>query len=193
MGVAPMEAYMIVDAIADLHGYYPELEGGDLLIVAGDLTKRDTKEEYFDFFTWIAIQKYKKKILIAGNHDNFTVEMPEVFNAISDFDYLCDSGTEFEGLKIWGSPHSLWFPQVNPKCAAFMDSEYNLAAIYEKIPNNIDILISHGPPIGILDQNVEGSSCGSQALLNAIERIKPRLVIFGHIHEQGGKIVRKNL
>ena len=224
-----------IDCLADLHGHYPELEGGDLLIVAGDLTRKDEIEQYLEFFRWFQQQKYTKKVLIAGNHDNKLVgpwpggaKGPfREDKTFYDFDYLCDSGTEFEyredqecnfcktprdhspwikcshtmmcppkvekTLKIWGSPHSLFFPQINPKCMAFTDSEYNLTSIYDKIPDDIDILISHGPPAGILDENFEGHRCGSQALMNAIERIRPRLVVFGHIHEQGGKIIRKIL
>jgi hypothetical protein len=171
---------MIVDCVADLHGFYPKLEGGDLLIVAGDLTRKDSPEEYLDFFIWIATQKYKKRILIAGNHDNFILEMPEVFNAISDFDYLCDSGTEFEyeerpcnfcrtrkeccenekscptpwikKIKIWGSPWTKSFRGMNPKCKAFtVDTEEELAEKWAKIPHDIDILVTHSPPQGGLD------------------------------------------
>lgn len=64
---------MDITAISDLHGHYPELPGGDLLIVAGDLTSRDTQEQHLQFLSWIGKQDYKKKIWIAGNHDNYLV------------------------------------------------------------------------------------------------------------------------
>ena len=60
---------MIIDCISDLHGHFPDLRGGDLLLIAGDLTARDIEPEYFKFFDWLDEQKYRKKILIAGNHD----------------------------------------------------------------------------------------------------------------------------
>jgi 3',5'-cyclic AMP phosphodiesterase CpdA len=60
---------MKIDCISDLHGFQPKLEGGDLLIVAGDLTARDTVEEYITFNSWLSDQNYDRKIIIAGNHD----------------------------------------------------------------------------------------------------------------------------
>src|SRR6185436_18921144 len=110
---------MEIDCISDLHGHYPKLEGGDLLIVAGDLTATDTEYQHDDFFVWLNSQPYKKKIFIAGNHDNYLQKNNEKFIKTlqkSDLEYLYDSGTEFEGLKVWGSPWTNWFPQVNPKC-----------------------------------------------------------------------------
>jgi len=108
------------------------------------------------------------------------------------FEYLCDSGTEFEGLKIWGTPWSLWFHGINPHCKAFTGNESRLEKAYNEIPTTTDILISHGPPHLILDSvndyhtgNIR--DCGSFALRHCIEVIKPKICIFGHIHEHGGK------
>ena len=57
---------MIVDCIADLHGSFPELEGGDLLIVAGDFTSNDSEKAWCDFEQWIYPLRYKEKVIIAG-------------------------------------------------------------------------------------------------------------------------------
>ena len=181
-----------VDCIADLHGHYPKLPGGDLLIVAGDLTGRDTNEQQRDFIFWLAGPRgmYKKIVYIAGNHDNFfydktrhgVLKTPPEWN----IEYLCDSGTEFKGLKIWGTPWTPWFDGVNPKCKAFMLSEGKLDRKFSLIPEGIDILITHGPMHHILDTNEDGYACGSSSLRKHIDRVKPRFHIFGHIHEQGG-------
>lgn len=185
---------MIIDCLSDLHGFYPKLEGGDLLIVAGDLTARDETAQYFEFFHWIAKAKYKKKIVIAGNHDNFLEKDDELVKSIADFEYLCDSGTEFEGLKICGSPWTAYFEGMNPNCTAFTinvgcDTDDWLAEKWLTCPLDTDIIICHGPPYGILDQNREGDHCGSPSLRNLMFKVKPSLMIWGHIHEQGGKSI----
>lgn len=189
-----------IDAISDLHGHYPKLEGGDLLIIAGDLTARDQVKEYMSFLRWFNSQNYRKKILIAGNHDNGFVgpwgdaKGPFRENkTFYDFDYLLDSGTKFEGLKIWGTPWTKTFPGINPKCCAFtVDRESELQEKFDLIPNDIDILISHGPPFMILDEvDPAGDGTmfptGSQMLRMALDRVRPKVLICGHIHEQGGK------
>jgi predicted phosphodiesterase len=93
---------MIIDCISDLHGYYPKLEGGDLLIVAGDLTRDDSMYSWHFFYDWLAIQEYKSKIFISGNHDNRLQKNNVVPNCdiFRNITYLCDSGTEFEYIDI---------------------------------------------------------------------------------------------
>ena len=187
---------MIIDCIADLHGHYPELEGGDLLIVAGDLTARDYEQEYFQFFNWIHEQKYKKKIVIAGNHDvrmqQETYQGPQ--GVMKDaFIYLCDSGTEFEGLKIWGMPWTLTFEGMNPRCKAFtVDTEWELEEKLKMIPWDVDILITHSPPHGIFDKTIDGHHVGSHGLLYYSRMHQPKLHVSGHIHESYG-MKRPNL
>jgi len=180
---------MIIDCVSDLHGHYPELEGGDLLIVAGDLTARDTQKEYEKFCNWTQRLPYKKIVVVGGNHDNF-IQFPYE-NGYTYWHgwgmYLCDSGTEFEGIKIWGSPWTKSFIGMNPHCKAFtLDTEEQLAEKWALIPDDTDVLITHGPAFGILDENAYDQRCGSESLKEALGRIKPTLHVFGHIHEQGG-------
>ena len=182
---------MIIDCISDLHGNYPNLEGGDLLIIAGDLTTSDTEDQYIDFWRWTCYQNYKKVIVIAGNHDNYLENFPGTLKDGGDhLEYLCDSATEFEGLSIWGSPWTLTFPGINPHCTAFTGTEAELEAKFALIPNDVHILITHGPPYSILDQTIRGENVGSRSLFQEFysERIKPKLHIFGHIHESYGHI-----
>lgn len=183
---------MIIDCVADLHGHYPILDGGDLLIVAGDLTGRDHPLEHLNFLQWLREQPYRKKIVVAGNHDNFIENLTcKYIHEIPypNCEYLCNSGIEFEGLKIWGTPHSLIFDEVNPKCTAFMGTEEELKEKYDLIPEGIDILISHTPPNRILDENRYGEYCGSVSLRETMFRIEPKYLICGHLHECGGKEV----
>lgn len=181
---------MIIDCISDLHGHYPELPGGDLLIVAGDLTARDTYQENILFKHWLDNQNYKKKVFIAGNHDNLiqnTDLMDDVFYEYFD-SYLCDSGTEFEGLKIWGSPWTKTFPGMNPHCKAFtVDTEEELAEKWAMIPDDVDILVTHSPPHGCyLDQDKNGNMLGCVSLRDRLFKLKVKLHVFGHIHEGYG-------
>lgn len=203
---------MIIDCISDLHGHFPELEGGDLLIVAGDLTARDTEAQYREFTHWLAEQKYKKKIFIGGNHDNCLVGKPPI--VFGNCEYLCDSVTEFEyqefetcldstlcftkkkKLKIWGSPWTNTFDGISPRCTAFTGTEELLKAKFALIPDDIDILVTHGPPYGILDtvkkygpfSHEREVNVGSDSLLNNVIRIRPKLHIYGHIHEGYGQL-----
>lgn len=209
---------MIIDCISDLHGHYPKLEGGDLLIIAGDLTARDTIDEYLQFYEWLDDQDYKKTIIVAGNHDNELAK--EKYKGHSrrfyPATYLCDSGTEFicwpsikdeidkstlsaakrvaeaKTFKIWGSPWTKTFRGMNPHCKAFtVDTENELAEKFAKIPDDTDILITHSPPYGILDK-CDNGHVGSTSLLHRIHEIKPRVVFYGHIHESYGKEIYKD-
>lgn len=178
---------MKITCIADLHGHYPKLDGGDLLIVAGDLTVNDSRSEYDKFFDWFACQEYTKKLYIAGNHDNLIGNGSYSTPAHCDAHYLCDSGTEFEGLKIWGSPWSLWFDGINPNCKAFTGSEKDLEKKFRLIPDDIGILITHCPPFGIMDKTIDGIRAGSTSLLEELKRVRPKIHVFGHIHERYGE------
>ena len=179
---------MIIDCISDLHGHYPELEGGDLLIVAGDLVGHSNEQEYLDLYNWIRAQNYRKKIVIAGNHDTLIQRNGEEWMGFEDagFDYLCDSGTEFvywppltlddEGMirerktfKIWGSPWTKRFPGMNPKCMAFtVDTDEELAEKWKLIPPDTDILVTHCPPRGIFDQVLEYDSQVREMIPNSV-------------------------
>lgn len=184
---------MKIDCISDLHGYKPKLEGGDLLIIAGDLTARDNKYEYVQFSEWFLQQDYRKKIVISGNHEG-CIERGDYYFNHEWLGYLQDSGTEFEGLKIWGSP---WTPEF---CNWYFMKKRGkeIKEKWDLIPNDIDILITHGPPYGILDSTSFScrrpygtDHCGCVDLREAIERIQPKLHVFGHIHEGYGQIVLK--
>lgn len=176
---------MIVDCISDLHGYQPNLEGGNLLIVAGDLTAYDTKDEYHKFNTWLGEQDYESKIVIAGNHDGLIQkDWFAYLKGDSSFYYLQDSVYKFKGLKIWGSP---WTPTFGSWY--FMKNRGDeIKAIWDLIPDDIDILVTHGPPHGILDRNINGKHCGCEELKGVSLKVAPKLHVFGHIHECGGTI-----
>ena len=100
--------------------------------------------------------------------------------------YLEDSGVDLLGLRWYGSP---WQPR-------FFDWAFNadrgapLRQIWAQIPSGTDVLLTHGPPHGILDTTVRGQSVGCEELTLAIQRVRPKLHVFGHIHECYGQLVR---
>lgn len=184
---------MIIDCISDLHGHYPKLEGGDLLIVAGDLTASDSPSQYLQFYIWLHKQNYRRYVVVAGNHDNLLEKENGSFvPSLVNTNYLCDSGTEFEGLKIWGSPWTQWFHGVNPACKAFMlSSEEKLAKKWTLIPDDTDILVTHSPPYGARDRanrhNAFGYDCvGGKSLQMRCLDLNLKLWVVGHIHESYG-------
>jgi Icc-related predicted phosphoesterase len=146
--------------------------------------------------------------MIAGNHDGFfesgfpknqkeAATLQEVRSFLleqaemeaPDFKYLCDSGMEFEGYKIWGSPWTSWFHGIHPLCKAFTKkNDEQLANKWALIPDDTDILITHSPLLGFFDTVDEHRYVGSPSLRNEVmSRIKPKLHCFGHIHEWGGR------
>ncbi len=184
---------MHLTLISDTHGQHDQLllKGGDMLIHAGDVCNRGIESEVVAFLNWFKIQNYKHKIFIAGNHDWFferaTVEQ---INEIipKEVIYLNDSGVCIDGINIWGSP-------IQP---TFFDWAFNrdrgkeIDKHWQLIPKNIDILITHGPPFGILDQTICGEAVGCEMLLEKVNEIEPKLHVFGHIHEGYGLIDKEN-
>lgn len=183
---------MLVTAISDLHGDRPKLKGGDLLIIAGDLTARDRLSEYQEFCHWLHNQPYNKKIVIAGNHDMRIQKEPFQFDTmLTGATYLCDSGTEYQGLKIWGTPWTQWFQGVNPDCTAFMlRTEFELKDKFDMIPEDTDILISHSPCFERLDKTLYHERTGSKALRDRVDFLRGKKLkhhFHGHIHEAYGE------
>ena len=175
---------MIIDCIADLHGYLPKLAGGDLLIVAGDLTARDEPLEYLDFLSWLEDQDYAKKFVVPGNHDG------QIYSGVSWVDkYILDRCLDdLDRIRVYGFPHTSWFPNVNPGCDYYMLEKGVMEEAVGLMPNDLDILISHGPPWGILDRKkTKGKHLGCKHLLKYVTQNPPKLHVFGHIHEGYGE------
>jgi Icc-related predicted phosphoesterase len=186
---------MIIDILSDLHGHRPTLEGGDLLIIAGDFNARENYSEYLSLQQWLNEQNYDKIILVAGNHDTLILDSDVVDDVLYEHTYLQDSGTTYNGLKIWGSPWTKKFKGMNPNCMAFTcDTDEQLAEKFSLIPHDVDILITHSPPYTILDRTVKGIQVGATFLMGAlIYCFRPRLWAFGHVHESYGKQMYKDM
>ena len=180
---------MKIVAISDTHGQHERLKlpEGDMIIHAGDLSRRGGQHEIIDFLNWFSALDYQYKIFIAGNHDFYFEkgDPQEIKELIPDnLIYLNDSGIEIEGLKIWGSPIQPWFYNwaFNRQRGDKIKKHWDL------IPNNTDILITHGPALSMLDMTEENEEVGCKDLLNKIMEVKPKMHIFGHIHESYGEL-----
>ncbi|MEJ7728952.1 MAG: metallophosphatase domain-containing protein [Polyangiaceae bacterium] len=176
---------MRIVAVADTHLYtgryvVPE---GDVFIHAGDLCRQGSLDEVAYAAAWIRSLPHPVKVVIAGNHDWAFARQPEAARAAlgEGIVFLEDSGTEVGGVHIWGSP---WQP-------AFGDWAFNLprgpeiAARWAAIPDGTEVLVTHGPPAGFGDR-VHGRHEGCADLLARVCALRPRLHLYGHIHEDGG-------
>ena len=171
--------------ISDTHLQHDRLvlPPGDVLIHAGDFTSQGTVREVERFVAWLDKQPHPHKVIIAGNHEFCAETVPRIFrNQLTPgITYLKDSGTSACGLSIWGSPYTPVFCDW-----AFNATPDEIAQSWKKIPKNLDVLITHGPPHGILDKTIRGENVGCPLLLEAVQSKKPRHHIFGHIHEGRG-------
>jgi len=173
-----------------LHRRIPEIPDGDVLIHAGDCLGAGTLEDVEDLNDWLDSLPHRHKIVIAGNHDAAFQETPDLAReALTNAIYLEDSGIEIQGKRFWGSP---WTPP-------FMDWWFMLGRgqpLHDKwrqIPNDTDVLITHGPPHSIGDEVAMGYHCqnvGCTELLDRIDQLKLKAHIFGHIHEGYGEYLR---
>jgi predicted phosphohydrolase len=179
-------------AISDTHSLHRGISvpDGDILIHAGDATMMGRTNEIVEFNRWLGTLPHPVKIFCAGNHDLLFEQAPaSARSLITNATYLQDELIEAMGLRIYGSP---WQPR-------FFDWAFNLdrgeplRQKWAQIPESIDILVTHGPPMGILDQTRDGEHCGCEELLLAVERLKPRLHIFGHIHQSYGETAHKGI
>jgi predicted phosphohydrolase len=171
--------------MSDLHSLKPAcpIPEGDVLIVAGDVCGYGTLDEIKTFNAFLGSLPHPHKLLIAGNHDWPFARVPEQAIALlHNATYLKDSGIEIGGIKFWGSP---WQP-------FFCNWAFNLprgtplAKVWAKIPSDTDVLITHGPPYGILDRVYDGEHVGCEELRAALPRVRPKIHVFGHVHEDYG-------
>ena len=177
---------MKIICISDTHGEHGKLRipSGDILIHAGDFTNHGTIQEITSFNSWWASQPHKYKIVVPGNHDLMFEESPQQAVGLlsSATAVLIHEELDIEGIKIFGSPHTPMFCDWS-----FMYEKNEAARIWNNIPDEIDILITHGPAYGVLDRTNRGVCAGCPVLLNRIREIKPAVHIFGHIHEAFGR------
>lgn len=175
--------------LSDTHGLHGglALPPGDVLLHAGDCTNRGTLDEVQAFLTWFAeVGDFRHRVLIAGNHDFAFEHSPREVRRMMprNVTYLEDSGVNLGGLKFWGSPYTPWFHNWAFNCRG-----QAIESHWTKIPAEVDVLITHGPPYGVMDRLLDdGTEVGCPFLKRALVRCQPRLHVFGHIHEGYGQV-----
>ena len=158
---------------------------GDILIFAGDMSVCRTVQDVAGFNALLSSLPHPCKIVIGGNHDHLLAKAPELGRELlRDAIYLQDEEATIAGIKFYGSP---WQPTFNTAaCDAFaLPRGKAMREKWALIPKDTDILITHVPPCGILDED-GGISHGCSDLLEAVQRIRPCFHIFGHIHNHNG-------
>jgi Icc-related predicted phosphoesterase len=177
---------MRIVAVADTHTFEAELgtiPDGDVFVHAGDMVRAGSLEEMELVARWVRSLPHKHKIVVAGNHDWCFQRTPQQARALfgDEITYSQDSGCAIDGVRFWGSP---WQPE-------FCNWAFNLprgeplAERWALIPDDTDVLITHGPPFGFGD-STWADRAGCSDLLAAARRVKPALHLFGHIHQDGG-------
>lgn len=174
-------------AVADTHLYHDELRvpDGDVFIHAGDLCRGGSLVELERAMRWISGLPHALKLVVAGNHDWCFVREPAAARrlvAAAGAVYLEDAGHDAPGLRAWGSP---WQPEFGG-WAFNLPRGPALAAKWAQIPADLDVLITHGPPEGFGDRSWSAARTGCVDLRARVTVARPRVHLFGHIHEDGG-------
>lgn len=183
-------------ALSDSHNLHHlldlDLDGVDLIVHAGDFSRRKeptlNHNEELAFLDWYGKLPVKYKVLIPGNHE--TAWAAGMIGNIEDYWDVITLNHETKivgGIEIFGSPitpsfGSGWAYNVPPN---------KIKNYWDEIPKTTQLLVTHGPPFRILDATpnygVDYKSCGCTELLKRVKKVKPDVMIFGHIHEDGGR------
>lgn len=195
---------MRIVAISDTHGLHSHVKipECDLLIHCGDWSSQGAEIPTRKFAQWLAEQPARHIVLVPGNHEvKFEKELPFSRSWITDesskINLLVEQSIEIDGIKIYGSPWTPYFydwafngaRNINEQLAYSKQAELIplMNDLWKKMPDDTDILVTHGPPYEILDKTLDGRFVGCVDLYNRIFEVKPDLVFFGHIHLNGGQ------
>jgi Icc-related predicted phosphoesterase len=177
---------MKIICIADTHNLHHQIliPEGDIIIHAGDFSEAGTEKETRDFLEWFAALPHPHKILVPGNHDFFFEKHIEDLEGIipPGIHLLIGEEVIINGIKFWGSPYipgeSNW---------AFTKSRGGAMRLHwDLIPPDVDFLITHTPPYGILDELDNKRNVGCEQLAARLKILEIPYHIFGHIHHEYG-------
>lgn len=186
---------MRIVMVSDTHNHHHSIDvpAGDLLLHCGDFTLGGTMPEILGFNKWLGTLPHRHKIVVCGNHDKLFESDPSLARSLlTNATYLQDEEVTIEGLRIYGSP---WTPTYGA-WSFMLERGAPMAERWERIPKGLDILITHGPPYGELDEvtgfvpllgGSDTHHAGCEMLWKRIYQVRPRAHVFGHIHEAAGR------
>lgn len=158
--------------ISDTHGKHQilkDLPNADVIVHTSDITEDGTEEEVKDFIEWFSGLSYAHKIFIAGNHDN-CLYGANIEGLPDNVHYLCNDSITIDGIKFYGVPMFLQD-----------DLDGNFPELFGRIPADTDVLLTHQPPLGILDEQ-DGINYGDYTLYKRVMDVRPKCHLFGHLH-----------
>lgn len=176
--------------ISDTHGLHEQLrvpDGIDIVVHSGDASNwKDpyrNESELRAFIEWFAALPIPTKIFVPGNHDTSLEKGLITRASIEDLgiNLLLNEERVIGGLRFWGSP-------TTPRYGdwAYMKDRGTINRTWEHIPEGIDVLITHGPPYGVLDATYDHHNkvelVGCSALRKRVAKVPPRFMLFGHVH-----------
>lgn len=154
---------MTILQISDTHNRHQQLTNlpvADVIVHCGDFTDMGTEGEVLDFLNWFIELPYSHKVFVTGNHDLCLWDADGIEELPDNIHFLQDRGCEIDGIKFFG--------------LAYNHSE-------ALIPGDVDVLITHEPPVMILDES-NNTHWGNAPLLNKVLEVKPQFHLFGHAH-----------
>ena len=149
-----------------LHHHILDFPPADVIVHSGDISHSGTACEILDFLNWFIGLPYPHKIFVTGNHDLCLWDAESIDDLPGNVHFLQDCGCEIDGVKFFGLAYN------HPE---------------ELIPNDTNIVVTHEPPMMILDKSV-GTHWGNSSLRKRLKEIRPRYHLFGHAHESFGTL-----
>lgn len=165
---------MTILHLSDTHGFHHQVKNlpkADIIVHCGDFSNYGTEKEVLDFLNWYIELPYQHKIFVAGNHDLCLWDAGDIEDLPENVHFLQDRSATIEGVKFFG--------------LAYNHHE-------NMIPDDADIVVTHEPPLMILDEEAE-THWGNILLRNRLLEVKPKYHLFGHAHKSYGIVKQEGI
>lgn len=200
-----MRLVTISDTHCQISSIEKDIPEGDILVHSGDLTYRGDIPEVSKEFKGLGRlrKRFKRVVFCAGNHDWMAERDPALFKLLAEengLTWLQDDRVTIDNIHFYGSG---WTPEFGSWALNLSRYDSSLADAWEKIPEGIDVLITHGPPQNILDETAgyhevtyarerytPPEHVGCFDLAQRVKIVKPKIHVFGHIHHSYGSLVK---